>query len=304
MAAVKDARVRPRVRVFPVAHREDAVLIAPQARRLARLFGLDDKRAAEIAIVASELASNIAKHGVRGDLTIILDDDTPPRGALTLLARDVGPPIKDLLSATTDGWDDNGPIDPALLLRRGGLGTGLGAILRLSDRFDYQELPEGKEITVRFFRGGRAASMLEPPQRQGDRRMPDVYRIGAHTTWLEEPDLIVLRLAGDVSLDDAEEINRRHFALLEGRPHAYMLVDMVGLGADTPAGRKTTSEALTRMPLRGLAVCKARMEAKVMAKMVIAGVDLFQEDGTPRFPVEYFEDEIAARAWLAGLKMG
>lgn len=300
---MEEARVRPRVRVFPVTHREDAVLIAPQARRLAQLFGFDAKRAAEIAIVASELASNIAKHGIRGDLTIILDDDTPPRGAVTLLARDVGPPIQDLQTAATDGYDDRGPIDPALLLHRGGLGTGLGAILRLSDRFDYQELPEGKEIAVRFFRGGRAAGdMLGPPHDQGERRMPEAHRIGAHTTWLEEPDLIVLRLAGDVSQEDAEEINRRHFALIEGRESVTMLVDMVGLGTDTPAGRKITSEALTRMPLRGLAVCQARMEAKVMAKMVIAGVDLFQGEGNARFPVEYFEDEAAARAWLARLK--
>ena len=71
---------------------------------------------------------------------------------MTVLARDVGPPINDLATAMTDGCDDNGPIDPARLLRRGGLGTGLGAVLRLSDRFDYQELPEGKEITARFFR--------------------------------------------------------------------------------------------------------------------------------------------------------
>ena len=152
MTTVKEARVRPRVRVFPVSQREDAVLIAPQARRLARLFGLDDKRAAEIAIVASELASNIAKHGIRGDLTIILDDDTPPRGALTLLARDVGPPIKDLLSASTDGWDDKGPIDPALLLHRGGLGTGLGAMVRLASRFAVEQSAEGKAITVSFVR--------------------------------------------------------------------------------------------------------------------------------------------------------
>jgi anti-sigma regulatory factor (Ser/Thr protein kinase) len=302
METVKDTRVRPRVRVFPVVCREDAVLIAPQARRLARLFGLDAKRAAEIAIVASELASNIAKHGVRGDLTIVLDDDTPPRGAVTLLARDVGPPIKDLQTAATDGCDGEGPIDPALLLRRGGLGTGLGAILRLSDRFDYQELPEGKEITVCFFRGGRAASMLEPPPGQGERMMPEVHRIGAHTTWLEEPDLIVLRLAGDVSLEDAEEINRLHFALIEGRETIYMLVDMVGLGSDTPAGRKITSESLTRMPLRGLAVCQARVEAKVMARMVIAGVELFQEEGGSRFPVSYFPGEPAARAWIEELR--
>jgi anti-sigma regulatory factor (Ser/Thr protein kinase) len=148
----EEARVRPRMRVFPVARREDAVLIAPQARRLAQQFGFSARRAAEVAIVVSELAGNIARHGIRGDLTIILDDDTPPRGALTVLARDIGPPIKDLATAMTDGCDDTGPIDPALLLHRGGLGTGLGAVLRLSDRFDYQELPEGKEITARFFR--------------------------------------------------------------------------------------------------------------------------------------------------------
>jgi anti-sigma regulatory factor (Ser/Thr protein kinase) len=288
--AIEDARVRPRVRVFPVERREDAVLIAPQARRLALQFGLDAKRAAEVAIVVSELATNIAKHGIRGDLTIVLDPVPPPRGGLTVIARDVGPPIKDLATAMTDGCDDRGPIDPALLLRRGGLGTGLGAVLRLSDRFHYQELPEGKEITARF--GAEKGNWL----------MPEVHRIGAHTTWLEEPDLIVLRLAGHVSPEDAEEINRRHFALIENRDHIYMLVDMVGLGTDTPSGRKTTSEALTRMPLRGLAVCNARMEAKVMAKMIIAGVSLFQEDGSERFPVEYFDDEPAARAWIESLR--
>lgn len=145
---VEVTRARPRVRVFPVERREEAVLIATQARRLARQFGFTAKRAAEVAIVASELATNIARHGVRGDVTLILDDG-PPR-ALTLIARDVGPPIRDLELAMTDGCDDKGPIDPALFLHRGGLGTGLGAVLRLSDRFEYQALPEGKEITVRF----------------------------------------------------------------------------------------------------------------------------------------------------------
>jgi anti-sigma regulatory factor (Ser/Thr protein kinase) len=295
------------------------VLIAPQARRLAQQFGLNTKRAAEVAIVASELATNIAKHGIRGDLTIILDDDVKPRGALTVIARDIGPPIRDLQKAMTDGSDDTGPIDPSLLLSRGGLGTGLGAVLRLSDDFDYHELPEGKEVTARFFRGeargetrvetrGETGTLYAPHRptespefRQGG-LMPEVYRIGAHTTWIEEPDLIVLRLAGDVSPDDADEINRRHFAMIEGREGIFMLVDMVGLGSDTPAGRKTTSEALTRMPLRGLAVCQARMEAKVMAKMVIAGVNLFKGEEGERFPVEYFDDEASARAWIDSLR--
>ena len=128
--------------------------------------------------------------------------------------------------------------------------------------------------------------------------MPEIHRIGAHTTWLEEPDLIVLRLAGDVSLEDAEEINRRHFELIGDREAILMLVDMAGLGTDTPAGRKLTSEALTRMPLRALAVCHAHMEARVMAKMVITGAELFKTDESADFPVGFFEDEPAARAWI------
>jgi anti-sigma regulatory factor (Ser/Thr protein kinase) len=145
-------RLPPRARSFAVTNRQDAVLIAPQARRLALQFGLSGKRSAEIAIVVSELATNIAKHGTRGEIILVVDDDSPPRGELTVIARDIGPPIHDLAIAMTDGCDDRGPIDPSLLLHRGGLGTGLGAVLRLSDRFEYQELEEGKEIRVRYFR--------------------------------------------------------------------------------------------------------------------------------------------------------
>lgn len=42
-------------------------------------------------------------------------------------------------------------IDPALLLRRRGLGTGLGAIARLADRVEYRQEADGKAITARFF---------------------------------------------------------------------------------------------------------------------------------------------------------
>ena len=128
--------------------------------------------------------------------------------------------------------------------------------------------------------------------------MPEIHRIGTHTTWFEEPDLIVLRLAGDVDLEDAEAINRRHFELIEGRESIFMLVDMAGLGTDTPAGRKVTSEALTRMPLRGLAVCHAQMEARVMAKMIITGTDLFKTEDSANFPTAFFDDEPSARAWI------
>ncbi len=132
--------------------------------------------------------------------------------------------------------------------------------------------------------------------------MPEIHRIGAHITWIEHS--LIDRaagagLSGGVSVEDAEAINVRHFALIEDRAHIFMLVDMAGLRTDTPAGRKLTSEALTRMPLHGLAISHAHLEARVMAKMVITGSELFKTEDSGKFPVKFFDDEPAARAWIA-----
>lgn len=125
------------------------VVAASQARRFAAAAGLPARRAMEVAIVVSELGSNIVKHGVSGEIRISHDPDAPCR-ELVVEAFDVGPPIRDLRLAMIDGYDDQGPIDPALILRRGGLGTGLGAIARLADRVEYREEEGGKVVAARF----------------------------------------------------------------------------------------------------------------------------------------------------------
>lgn len=132
---------------FPIRRRGDVVVVSSQAGRLARGHGFDTRRAAELAIVVSELASNIVKHGVLGEIVLTFHS---PGGEITVEARDVGPPIRDLQIALTDGCDDQGPIDPADILRRGGLGTGLGAVARFADRVEYREERDGKTIVARF----------------------------------------------------------------------------------------------------------------------------------------------------------
>ena len=139
-------------RVFPIQGRSDVVSVSSHARRAAREFGLGARRSEELGIVVAELASNIVKHGIRGEIVLTLDPDAPPQGEITVEARDVGPPIRDLQLAMTDHHDDQGPIDPALLLRRGGLGTGLGAVGRFADRVEYRQEEDGKTVTARFFR--------------------------------------------------------------------------------------------------------------------------------------------------------
>jgi hypothetical protein len=58
--------------------------------------------------------------------------------------------------ALQDGCDDRGPIDPAHLLKRGGLGIGLGAVVRLMDSLQVEQDKDGKQIrAVRYLRRPR-----------------------------------------------------------------------------------------------------------------------------------------------------
>ncbi|HET7539393.1 MAG TPA: hypothetical protein VFK05_05955 [Polyangiaceae bacterium] len=105
----------------------------------------------ELAIVVSELVSNVLKYGIEGTLEFARIVDPQAGVGMMISATDIGPPFQNLELALQDGYDDRGPIDPASLLRRGGLGTGLGAVLRLSDSFDVKYAIGSKTITVKRY---------------------------------------------------------------------------------------------------------------------------------------------------------
>lgn len=151
-ALADSGALRPVERIFPVRALGDVLIARKRAQELALQFGLGRRRSTELAIAVSELATNIVKYGIHGEVVLILDPDTGARGGIRVVARDVGPPIRNLEVALQDGCDDTGPIDPSIVLRRGGLGTGLGAVLRFADLFEYQQGETGKAITVTFYR--------------------------------------------------------------------------------------------------------------------------------------------------------
>jgi len=144
-------------RVFAVDGWNDVAIARHQARRLAREHGTSPRRAGEVAIVVSELASNIVKYGVRGEITLHVATTAAGGVALTVVARDVGPPIHDVATALRDGYDDRGPLDAAALARRGGLGTGLGAVMRLADSVEVRQEPGGKQIIATLARTDQRA---------------------------------------------------------------------------------------------------------------------------------------------------
>jgi anti-sigma regulatory factor (Ser/Thr protein kinase) len=126
------------------------VLTARRAVKiLADDLGFAPREATELAIVASELGSNILKYGRHGTLGArALDARDPREMGIAIVARDYGPPFHDLAIAMQDGCDDRGPLDPLKLLSRQGIGGGLGAVLRLTHSFRLQPLDDGKEIVA------------------------------------------------------------------------------------------------------------------------------------------------------------
>jgi len=114
-----------------------------EARRLvgdyARSHGLPEARRGEVAIVVTELATNLLKHGGGGQILADAFDDRDGAG-LELLALDRGCGMADVERCIGDGYSTAGSP-----------GNGLGAIMRLSDQMRIYSRPgRGTAIVVRF----------------------------------------------------------------------------------------------------------------------------------------------------------
>lgn len=132
--------------VVHITHRADIHVAQQVARRVARSVGFGRSACAELMIVASELASNILKHGHRGLIRVepILH---PERGdGLRLIAEDEGPHFKSFETALRDGCDDRGPVGPAALYNRSGTASGLGAVARMTDEVTWEPRTVGKAV--------------------------------------------------------------------------------------------------------------------------------------------------------------
>ena len=130
----------------------DVLYIQTLTKRFAATLGFSSRECGELAIVASELCSNILKYGPPGSIELDAFADASGTG-IQVTAHDHGPPFKNLDLALQDGWDDAGPIDPLSIFRRKGMGGGLGAIVRLTHRMTVVPAAHGKSIVaVRYLK--------------------------------------------------------------------------------------------------------------------------------------------------------
>jgi anti-sigma regulatory factor (Ser/Thr protein kinase) len=114
---------------------DDIIRAQAAAKRFALELGFDPTAIEEIAIVISELASNLVKHAQGGRLTLS-PASRDQRSGIRIESNDRGPGIVHVESAMADGFSTSGS-----------LGYGLGTVNRLMDEFQItSQQPQGTYI--------------------------------------------------------------------------------------------------------------------------------------------------------------
>ncbi|HEX6309495.1 MAG TPA: ATP-binding protein [Longimicrobiales bacterium] len=111
--------------------------------RLSRLVALDEEAAGRVALVATEIATNLVRHATRGQRFVAR---TLAGAGVEVLGIDAGPGIADLSAVLRDGYSTTGTS-----------GTGLGAVRRLADDFEiYSQVGSGTVVLARVLSPGAA----------------------------------------------------------------------------------------------------------------------------------------------------
>jgi anti-sigma regulatory factor (Ser/Thr protein kinase) len=137
--------------VLPVDGSTRVAEIRRAVTAIAEAEDLDEDAVSNAAIVATELASNLFKHATAGEIHVASLSERGHPG-VEILSIDRGPGIVDLGQCLVDGYSTVGTA-----------GTGLGAILRLSNEFDaYSELSRGTVVVSRLYARPIAPAGLPP----------------------------------------------------------------------------------------------------------------------------------------------
>jgi anti-sigma regulatory factor (Ser/Thr protein kinase) len=136
--------------VFTVEDPTQVATVRRAAQRAAEALDFSAARAGQLALVITELGTNLVKHASNGEMLLrMLDEHTSDAVGLEVLALDRGPGIPDLALSSRDGYSTTGT-----------LGHGLGAIQRQSDCFQMFSQPSGTAILARVGRDAPAARRL------------------------------------------------------------------------------------------------------------------------------------------------
>jgi anti-sigma regulatory factor (Ser/Thr protein kinase) len=126
------------MRGFQISEQSEILQMRREAEALAKRLGYSPEDRGRLAIVATELATNLLKHAGHGEILLGLSENAS-LPCVELIALDQGPGMVDVEACLVDGYST-----------AGSQGTGLGAAKRQATSFDiYSGLNLGAAIYVR-----------------------------------------------------------------------------------------------------------------------------------------------------------
>jgi anti-sigma regulatory factor (Ser/Thr protein kinase) len=219
-----------------------------EARRmaadLARRQGFDESEAGRVALVTTELATNLVKHGGGGRVVADLFDDADGAG-IEVLSLDKGPGMADVQRCFEDGYSTAGSP-----------GTGLGAVSRVADRCAIFSRPGAGSAIMARCRAKRRRKPTKARCEIGAVRVPYPGEIECGDAWRDHGDergdtLLVVDGSGHGSL--AASAAAQAVSVFRARPDQ-----------DVPTLATLIHRALT--PTRGAAIAIARID--ILARVV------------------------------------
>jgi anti-sigma regulatory factor (Ser/Thr protein kinase) len=191
-------------------------------------FGGDETFTGKAAIVATEMARNIVRHGDGGEF-VIRESVNGKDPCLDLLAIDRGRGMRNLAEALRDGYSTIGTA-----------GNGLGSIKRMADSFEIYSLPErGTVVWARLCLHPEAGST------------PGGYSYGGVNVALEKEE--ICGDAWDVLMSNGS----LRLLVADGLGHGPFAADAAREALDTFRSNQTTSPSQT-LELAHQALTKTR----------------------------------------------
>jgi anti-sigma regulatory factor (Ser/Thr protein kinase) len=231
-----------RQRAFVIADSSHTAQVRRFATQLADAAGLSQSESGKIAIITTELATNLLKHAKGGQMLIRPLADRHTRG-VELISLDGGGGMVNFAQWLRDGYSTAGTS-----------GTGLGAITRLATEFDVQSIVgKGTAVMARSVIGKQVGAPT------------DVMKIGA----------VCIPMQGEERCGDSwsyESLAERCiFVLVDGLGH--------GVGAADAAERAVTSvqEHKTKSPAAIMEHAHDALRGTRGAALALAVVDFREQ---------------------------
>lgn len=218
------------------------------AKRLGEACKLGDNDVGKSCIVATELATNVVRHGASGEMLLqVLNDGLTPQ--LEMLAIDRGRGMQNVDQCLRDGHSTGGTA-----------GTGLGAVSRLSTTFDIFSVPGEGTVVL---------SRLEP------KSVESAPNFGAGRLQF---GAISVALAGEIECGDTWRIADRGTLLsvmvADGLGHGPLAATAARAGAQAFADRPFDEPSLVLQSLhRSLAATRGAVAACAQLHAAEARVD-------------------------------